>query len=98
MRRPFLRDTVWFSEKATTAKSFEIVRRRHFQHITDHAKYMPFGATLTILYQIHNNLFHGSKMELNEADRGRNQLLTSTASHILQTLLTALAERIIVPM
>jgi hypothetical protein len=34
----------------------------------EHAKFAPFGAILLIVYQIRNNLFHGSKNEIHGSD------------------------------
>lgn len=54
---------------------------------TDDAKYTPLGATLTILYQIRNNLFHGSKLEIRGSQRKRNQLLVGLSAQITEGLL-----------
>lgn len=51
------------------------------------AKFTPFGATLLIVYQIRNNLFHGSKNEIHGPDYVRNQLLVRLGSQITRSLL-----------
>jgi len=49
-----------------------------------HAKFTPLGATFAILYQLRNNLFHGSKLDLH---RERNRCLIECGVQILQTTL-----------
>lgn len=53
----------------------------------EHAKRTPLGATLTILYQIRNNLFHGSKLEMHDPQRERNRLLVDLSAQIMDQLL-----------
>ena len=54
------------------------------------AKYSPLGATLLIVYQIRNNLFHGSKREIHGPDFERNQLLVQNSARITRALLEAM--------
>ncbi len=51
------------------------------------AKFVPFGATLLVIYQIRNNLFHGSKWEIRGPDFERNQLLVRASAQITWSLL-----------
>ena len=51
------------------------------------ANFVPFGATLLIVYQIRNNLFHGSKNEISGLDYERNQLLVGLSCQITRVLL-----------
>lgn len=51
------------------------------------AHYTPIGATLTIIYQIRNNLFHGSKNEVTGRDFHRNLFLIQASSEILENVL-----------
>lgn len=53
----------------------------------EHAKHTPLGATLAILYQIRNNLFHGSKLEMHGPQRERNLLLVDLSARIMNQLL-----------
>jgi len=59
-----------------------------------HAKFTPLGATLTIVYQVRNNLFHGSKNEYHGREYERNLFLTGTSASIVQTVV-ARAKRIL---
>lgn len=59
-----------------------------------HAKFTPLGATLTIVYQVRNNLFHGSKDEYYGKEYERNLFLTGTSAAIVQTVV-AKAKRIL---
>ena len=52
-----------------------------------HAQFIPLGATLLIVYQIRNNLFHGSKHELQGPDYDRNRLLIWTGQKVTKTVL-----------
>jgi len=51
------------------------------------AVYTPLGATLAIIYQIRNNLFHGSKQEIAGDGYQRNLTLVTTSRDIIQILL-----------
>jgi hypothetical protein len=51
------------------------------------AVYTPLGATLSIIYQIRNNLFHGTKQEITGSDFHRNQILIETSRDIIRILL-----------
>ena len=60
------------------------------QDIDGHQR--PFKAMMVIVYQIRNNLFHGRKLELEEAQLQRNTGLIATARDIVFTLLDHLEE------
>jgi len=60
----------------------------------DFAYYTPFGATLKIIYQIRNNLFHGSKREVTGSDFHRNLLLVKSSADIMEILLTEINQLI----
>ncbi|NJO81505.1 MAG: hypothetical protein HC828_01240 [Blastochloris sp.] len=51
------------------------------------AHHTPLGATLRIIYQIRNNLFHGSKQEVTGPDFARNLDLVRSSADIMETLL-----------
>ncbi len=51
------------------------------------AVYTKLGATLSIIYQIRNNLFHGSKQEITGSDFDRNKILIKTSRNIIRILL-----------
>jgi hypothetical protein len=51
------------------------------------APYTPLGATLLIVYQIRNNLVHGSKGEIQGPEYQRNLLLVQNGGEITRTLL-----------
>jgi hypothetical protein len=53
----------------------------------DDAKFTPLGATLVIVYQIRNNLFHGSKDETFGSEYERNRLLIQISLEIVKTVL-----------
>lgn len=53
----------------------------------ENAKFKPLGATLLIVYQIRNNLFHGTKREFSGHEYERNKLLVSNSSKIIRALL-----------
>jgi len=52
----------------------------------NHAKYTLLGATLIIIYQVRNNLFHGSKYEYDGEEYKRNRFLTGTSASIIQSV------------
>jgi hypothetical protein len=52
----------------------------------NHAKFTPLGATLTIVYQVRNNLFHGSKNEYHGEEYERNLFLTGMSASIIQSV------------
>jgi hypothetical protein len=58
------------------------------------AKYTLLGATLTILYQIRNNLFHGSKLEIHDPQRERNRQLVEISARIIERLLIQVIEHV----
>lgn len=74
-------------------KNFQICLVRNWENSPkqllrpEDAQFDPFGATLLIIYQIRNNLFHGSKHEVSGPDRERNELLVRLGYHITQSLL-----------
>jgi len=49
--------------------------------------YTPLGATLAIIYQIRNNLFHGSKQEITGSEYQRNLILIKISRDIIRILL-----------
>ena len=55
--------------------------------IPEDAKFDPFGATLSIVYQIRCNLFHGSKNEFEGPDFERNRLHIELRGQITHSLL-----------
>jgi hypothetical protein len=50
--------------------------------------YTHLGATLTIIYQIRNNLFHGTKQEITEPQYQRNRELIYLSRVIMQNILS----------
>jgi hypothetical protein len=53
----------------------------------DQAKFTPLGASLLIIYQIRNNLFHGAKREIHGAEYERNKLLVKLGLETLESIL-----------
>ena len=58
----------------------------------DAAVLSPLGATLTIVYQIRNNLFHGMKHEYAGPDHERNLTLVRLSTDIVQYLMRECTE------
>ncbi|MFX0197950.1 MAG: hypothetical protein ACFFCW_17660 [Candidatus Hodarchaeota archaeon] len=58
------------------------------------AIYLPLGATLAIIYQIRNNLFHGSKYEITGPDYLRNLHLINSSKDIMQQILKQTKETV----
>lgn len=57
-----------------------------------HAIFTPLGATLSVICQIRNNLFHGSKQEIQDPQFSRNVRLIESSNNIVGIVLSETIE------